>query len=101
MNLTLRAQVCRLLFLLGVFNFIVFETVKLRLGGDALNGRVIGEHYYLADHSRLTEVSHAVFRYSEIHASSIYLTHPIAVISALVAATARKKPQPSVEQNEK
>ena len=54
-------------------NFAVFLAVNVSIGGDALNGKTAGGHYYLNNHGRYTEVSHAVFVYSACHASAAIL----------------------------
>jgi hypothetical protein len=43
-------------------------TIASLIGGDALNGHVQHERYYLASHNAATEVSKAVYDYSWWHA---------------------------------
>jgi hypothetical protein len=70
---TRRDRVFRLVAIAGVLNFCLFVAVGVLLGGDALNGRVEGPHYFLGSHGSYTEVSHAVFVYSACHAVSALL----------------------------
>jgi len=70
---TPRDRVFRLIAIAGFLNFCVFVAVDVLLGGDALNGRVEGTHYFLGSHGSYTEVSHAVFVYSACHAASALL----------------------------
>ena len=65
----------------GMFNFIVFVAVAVYLGGDALNGKAVDGHYYLASHGSFTEVGENVFTYSKWHALSVFITHPLAMLS--------------------
>jgi|SRR5580658_4198589 hypothetical protein len=67
--------------LLGIagLNFIVFVIAAICIGGDALNGRTEGGHYFVANHGKLTEVSRAVWIYSRIHACSVMVTHPLGI----------------------
>lgn len=92
-------------FLLAVcilcgLNFVVFVVVAFAIGGDAVNGKTVGGHFYLASHGKLTEVSEAVFTYSLWHVRSVFITHPLAMLTGYLAKTeqaARKsKADPAV-----
>ena len=48
-------------------NFAVYVGVAVLIGGDAINGHQSSGRYFLANHGKLTEVSHGAFLYSEIH----------------------------------
>jgi hypothetical protein len=61
-------------------NFAAFMVGAVYLGGDALNGKAADGHYFLSNHGYLTEVSRAVFTYSEWHARSVFITHPVAIL---------------------
>jgi hypothetical protein len=71
-------------FTLGIVNFLAFVALSIYLGGDALNGHVINGHYFLGSHGRYTEVSQRVFQYSRWHATSIFATHPIGALCAVL-----------------
>ena len=60
-------------------NFVIFWISALYLGGDALSGKAVEGHYFLGERGHLTEVSRAVFRYSQWHVRSVFVTFPIAV----------------------
>jgi hypothetical protein len=77
---------------LGIANFVVFFIAAVYLGGDALNGRIIDGHYFLASHGRLTEVKQAVFVYSEWHARSLFVTHPLALLCGWLSNRHSKNP---------
>jgi hypothetical protein len=65
-----------IILILGcLLNFVAFVAIALYLGGDAINGRVVNDHYYLANHGVYTEVNHTVFLYSKIHAPIFMVTH--------------------------
>ncbi|CCE12205.1 exported hypothetical protein [Bradyrhizobium sp. STM 3843] len=65
---------------LCILNFLAFVGVAIALGGDAVSGKAVGGHYYLANKGKLTEVSAAVFTYSRWHVVSIFFTHPLAMM---------------------
>ena len=48
-------------------NFCVFWWVATLSGGDALNGKIVGNEYFLADHGRYTSVSFGFWLYSLTH----------------------------------
>jgi hypothetical protein len=65
-----------IILILGwLLNFIAFVAIAMYLGGDAINGKIENDHYYLANHGVYTEVSHTVFIYSKIHAITFIVTH--------------------------
>ena len=75
----------------ALVNFASFVVVTLMLGGDALNGKRIDGHYYLAQHGHLTEVSAAIYRYSLCHAISVIVTHAAAFIVVIRFVASRSK----------
>lgn len=83
MSITTRRQICIGIFIAAFINFAVFWLIAVYLGGDAINGRIADGHYYLMAHGRYTEVSAAVFNYSEWHVYSVWITHPLAFLAAL------------------
>ncbi len=84
-------RICTTVFFLCLANFFAFVLVAVRIGGDALNGKVEDGHYYLANHGKYTEVSASTFQYSRTHALSIFVTHPLAFIAALVGFFTQRK----------
>ena len=67
---------------LGPVNFLIFIIADLLIGGDALSGKVERGRYYLNQHGSLTEVNHAVFVYSAIHAYSVLFGLVLAIAAA-------------------
>jgi len=83
------------LFFGGALNFLIYWHVAGSLGGNALNGKIENGKYFLASHGRLTEVSPAVWKYSEAHARSISITHLLGTLGLLLmfmTGADRKKP---------
>lgn len=66
---------------LGFANFLAFFVESLALGGDALNGRMIDGHYFIASHGTYTEVTQAVWTLSRIHAIATFVSWPFVLIS--------------------
>ena len=75
---------------LGVLNFVIFVIVAVTIGGDAVNGKAVGGHYYLASHGKLTEVSEAVYTYSLWHVRSLFVTHPLAILTGYLSNRERR-----------
>ena len=75
---------CKIIFLLALLNFGLFIVNAMFLGGDALNGKVEGGRYFLSNHGVYTEVNYFVFTYSKLHAISLFITHPLAILAAFV-----------------
>jgi hypothetical protein len=69
----------RVLCVIAILNFASFWIIAVVSGGDALNGKAEGGHYFLMSHGRYTEVSKAFFDYSAIHATSVWITHPAVI----------------------
>lgn len=80
-----------LLTIIALVNFGVFVAVAIHLGGDAVNGKVEGGHYYLygvraeSGHKVYTEVSKSVFTYSKWHVYSIFVTWPLMLLAGFAA----------------
>ena len=64
---------------IGFGNFFWFMFESQALGGDALNGYTTAGHYYVASHGKHTEVDAGVWEWSRFHASSIFMTHLLAM----------------------
>jgi hypothetical protein len=75
----------------AIINFAIFWIVAIRIGGDAVNGKIEDGRYYVGSHGRYTEVSNGVWKYSEIQAKSIWVTHPIGFIGALIVYKKRRR----------
>ena len=75
---------------LCVLNFFVFAIVAGVIGGDAVNGKAVGGHFYLGSHGKFTEVSEDVYTYSRWHVFSLLITHPLAALTGYFAKKERK-----------
>jgi hypothetical protein len=91
----MRRRLLQFGFLVGIVNFFVFFLAALYLGGDGVSGEVIDGHYFLSSHGRLTEVSQAVFMYSEWQMRSVFITHPIGALCAWRLSCQRNQPAES------
>lgn len=70
-----------LVFVLAVMNFVAFFLIAAWLGGDALNGKVVGAHYFLGSQGRLTEVSAGRYAFSLWQARSVFVTHVLGMLA--------------------
>lgn len=77
--------------MIGLLNFAVFFLVAIWLGGDAVNGTEEGGQYYLANHGKLTEVTHALWSYSRAHVYSVWVTHPMAMFGGFMSWRERRR----------
>ena len=76
----------------AIVNFVAFVIIAVVIG-DAGNGKIENGHYFLASHAGLTEVSAAVFTYSQWHARSLLVTHPLGMIAIGWISLRRKRRQ--------
>jgi hypothetical protein len=72
------------IFLIAGANFLAFVVIPIMIGGDAINGYAENGRYFLRMHGRTTEVSEAVFNYSGLHAISVFITHALAMVMAVL-----------------
>jgi hypothetical protein len=72
-----RFWVCVAIAILFFANFAACGAIAVSIGGDALNGKVEGDRYFLRLHSRYTEVSRGVYIYSYLHIIGVLLTFPL------------------------
>jgi ABC-type multidrug transport system permease subunit len=70
----------RVLIVIALVNFTTCWIIAYISGGFALGGKVEGLRYFLINHGRYTEVSHAFFVYSYVHSIAVFITHPAAVL---------------------
>jgi hypothetical protein len=82
----------KIIGIIALLNFFSFVFISIYLGGDALNGEESNGHFYLNSHGHYTEVSEKVFRYSKIHAYSMFATHSLLLFSGAIFILRRKKP---------
>jgi hypothetical protein len=82
----IRHQRLRWVVFAGVANFLIFVIGAIYLGGNAMGGESEAGHYFVSEHGHLTEVSRAAYLYSQWHARSILLTHPLVLICAWLAS---------------
>jgi hypothetical protein len=79
-----------------ILNSLIFVALATYLGGDAINGKSEGGHYYLygvrseSGHKVYTEVSKSVFSYSKWHAYSVLILSPV-FMAALLAENRKRK----------
>lgn len=78
-------KVARVIFIFSFINFIAFMIGIFILGGDAVSGYRLGDHYFVAGHGRITEVSRLAFAYSRIHFYSVWVTYPVGIVSVIAA----------------
>lgn len=76
------AGVAVLLFVLGMGNFFWFAREYGQLGGGAANGYVQDGRYFVGDRGVYREVSREAWEASQLHQSSLLISHPLAMLSA-------------------
>lgn len=79
----------------GLLDFVSFLIGAFYLGGDAVNGKIVGGRYYLYGpyHGMKAyhEVSQAVFDYSRWHAYSLMIIWPLMIVFGIAAKRAEKR----------
>ena len=70
------------IMILGIANGIVFFTTSVAIGGDA--DRIEAGRYYVSSRGRLTEVSEAVWIYSDYHRTITWFTSLLTVLAVAV-----------------
>jgi hypothetical protein len=82
---------------LTILNFLVFVGLTLHFGGDAVNGKIEADHYYLWGYNAhtgkkgYTEVSPAIFQYSTWHVYSIFITWPLMLAGGIALGNTRRR----------
>lgn len=77
-------RILQVLFALATVNFFAFFFECIYLGGSAGNGRIVNGHYFLGEHGRFTEVTKAVYDFSHFHMVTLFITHPLGLLAALL-----------------
>ena len=65
---------------IGFINFFWFIGESISMG-DASQGRIVDGHYFLGNKGTFTEVTKAAWDWSVFHGASIFITHPLALVS--------------------
>jgi hypothetical protein len=87
-----RTRLCISLILLGLVNFLSYTVVYAYIKGDAANGSIEDDRYYVRGHfirsaaGEQSEVSRWVWIYSYAHSISIWPTIACILLSMLVLA---------------
>jgi hypothetical protein len=69
---------------IGTVNFSWLFAESASLGGDAVNGYQLDGHYFVGSHGSYTEVSRTAWEWSQLHAMSLVITHPLAMLGMAV-----------------
>ena len=77
-------KLTRLLLVVTVLNFGVWGVVNSVIRGDAVNGKIEHDKYYVAMKGKYTEVSRGVYLYSYIHTCTNFVLFPATILSALL-----------------
>jgi len=79
------------LMAIGVLNFLSFAIISTYLGGDAQHGKIEDGKYYVGGHGHYSEVSHATFEYSTIHAEWFVVTLPLVFAGGMILQRQKTK----------
>lgn len=88
------AKACGWICLIAIVNFLAFLSLYFLLGGDAIHGGAADGHYFVADHGHSTEVSYGTWLYSCVHAYSVLITIPLAILAGGLGMRFRKIQNP-------
>jgi hypothetical protein len=75
--------VCEIIFAIAFVNFFTGMFIYLIIGGDALGGKIDGEHYYVGPHG-YKEVPFIIYFYSLIHTCRLIITFSLAMLAGWV-----------------
>ncbi|VUD63094.1 hypothetical protein TDB9533_03173 [Thalassocella blandensis] len=73
----------------ALLSFILFIAGLIYLGGDALNGKIVDDAYFVGMHGEYYEVSKAVYLYSKWHTLSIFASFWLFLVGPFGVATYR------------
>lgn len=89
----------RWLAIAALVDFVVFYIVTLLVGGDGLSGSAQAGHYFVSNHGRLTEVSHAAWLITRVQAISLFALWPLTLVS--MAVDSLRAPGPGDEEEDR
>src|SRR5262245_59895667 len=84
-----------LLGLLCWLNWLAFWLIGVSIGGSAQLGGIKAGHYFVADHSNVTEVTAWVYWYSWVHGATQAITLPLGVMAGFILRGREEDAQPS------
>jgi hypothetical protein len=80
---------CKIGIAVGLCNYVLYALVSYLIGGDALHGRVLDGHYFVAAGAGLVEVSRALFLFSRWDAYGLIATFPLGLLCACFFTSAQ------------
>lgn len=85
---------CHTIMIVGFVNLVLFVAGTFYVGGDAWNGKIEDQKYYVwgyhNGHKGYTEVSRGVFEYSRWHVYSLMVTWPFVLVAGFAAERVRR-----------
>jgi len=77
-------KVCKIVFLVSIINIALLFIIEPIIGGNALNGKIEGSHYYFSNNGQFTEVNYFVFWFSELQNYSVCISVVLIIITNLI-----------------
>jgi hypothetical protein len=72
------------IFLIGLIDFGAFCIHSTLLGGSASDDNLDGNHYFVSEHGRRTEVSKSAYDRIKLHERTVWISFPIALVAGLI-----------------
>ena len=82
---TIMQRILAILALIFVLDFASFWDHALYLGGDAFNGKIVDDHYFVGIHGSFSEVSEMEYIRIKFHAISVFACLVANMVVGLVA----------------
>ena len=80
---------CKIGIAIGLGNYVLYALMSYLAGGDALHGRILDGHYFIAAGGGLVQVSRLLFLFSRWEAYSLIATFPLGLLCACFLSPAQ------------
>ncbi|HXB58864.1 MAG TPA: hypothetical protein VNU95_04845 [Candidatus Acidoferrales bacterium] len=91
------SRVLDVVLILCLLNWFAWGWIGDSLGGDAFQGKVEGDRYFLGSHGKVTQVSRKVYIYSVIHGYTAFTGWVVMILVVIIKLDGRNKKAPSAK----
>jgi hypothetical protein len=85
-----------ILIAVWIASLVVFVVVTIIIGGDAINGKTEGGHYYLYLQGHLNEVSSSIWHFDRTFTIFIMIVSPLSALGGTVLKAMSRKRERAV-----
>lgn len=76
--------IINIVIVIGILDFILLFLSSIIIGGDAVNGYIQDNTFYVGSHGEYTKVSKLIWYISYYHVISVFITFPFMMVAGVI-----------------